>query len=205
LPAEAGAFFIIFNLTAMSTSLATAPAKHAPANHAPVPAAPSAALNYRNPEADGRIAVEAQNRTAIVAEAQATVVELLDLYHTAKQAHWNIQGPLFLPVHEKLQACADTYLEYADVLAERILHVGFAADGRPATVVATADLEDVPAGFLTDKHVLELMTRRLTEVGQRVRQRILHLKSVDEVTSNKLQDLSYELDKQVWQFRAHLQ
>ena len=184
----------------MSTSLATAPASHAPA-----PAGPNAPLNYRNPEADGRIAVETESRTAIVTEAQATVVELLDLYHAAKQAHWNIRGPLFLPLHEKLQECADTYLAYADELAERILHVGFAADGRPGTVVATADLEEFPAGFLTDKHVLELMTRRITEVGQRVRQRILHLSKVDEVTSNKLQDLSYELDKQVWQFRAHMQ
>lgn len=189
----------------MPTSLATAPTNHAPANHAPAPPAPGAPLGYRNPEADGRIAVEAESRTAVVAEAQATVVELLDLYHAAKQAHWNLRGPLFLPLHEKLQQCADTYLAYADTLAERILHVGFAADGRPATVVATADLEDFPAGFLTDQHVLQLMTHRLTEVGQRVRVRILHLSGVDEVTANKLQDLSYELDQQVWHFRAHMQ
>lgn len=49
------------------------------------------------------------------------------------------------------------------------------------------------------------MTQRITTVGQRVRQRIEHLSQVDEVTSNKLQDLSYELDKQVWQFRVHMQ
>ncbi|AWM31711.1 hypothetical protein DDQ68_02250 [Hymenobacter nivis] len=85
-----------------------------------------------------------------------------------------------------------------------MLHVGFAADGRSGTVVAMADLEEVPAGFLTDRHVLKLMTRRLTEVGQRVRQRTLQLQSVDELTSDKLQDLSQELDKQLWQFRAHL-
>jgi starvation-inducible DNA-binding protein len=38
-----------------------------------------------------------------------------------------------------------------------------------------------------------------------VRQRIEHLSKVDEVTSNKLQDLSYELDKHVWKFRVHMQ
>ena len=53
--------------------------------------------------------------------------------------------------------------------------------------------------------MLELMTDRLTMVGPRVRQRILHQSQVEEVTSNKLQDLSYELDQQVWQFRAHIQ
>ena len=77
--------------------------------------------------------------------------------------------------------------------------------GCPGTVVDTTDLGEFPAGFLTDKHMLELMTDRLTLVGQRVRQRILHQSQVDEVTSNKLQDLSYELNQQVWQLRAHMQ
>ncbi|WP_310394195.1 DNA starvation/stationary phase protection protein [Hymenobacter sp.] len=182
----------------------TAPAIKAP-NHTPPAADHGAPLDYRNPEADGRIPVEAESRTAVVDEAQATVVELLDLYHAAKQSHWNIRGPLFAPLHEKLQGYAATYLEYADLLAERILHVGFPADGRPGTVVNTADLGEFPAGFLADKHVLELMANRVTMVSQRVRQRILHLRQVDEVTSNKLQDLGYELDKQVWQLRAHMQ
>ena len=53
--------------------------------------------------------------------------------------------------------------------------------------------------------MLELMMDRLTMVGQRVRQRILHQSQVDEVTSNKLQDLSYKLDQQVWQLRANTQ
>ena len=182
----------------------TAPAIKDP-NHTPPAADHGGPHDYRNPEADGRIPVEAESRTSVVNEAQATVVELLDLYHAAKQSHWNIRGPLFLPLHEKLQEYADTYLNFADLLAERILHVGLPADCRPGTVVNTADLAEFPAGFLTDKHVPELMTHRLTTVGQRVRQRILHLSQVDEVTSNKLQDLSYELDKQVWQLRAHMQ
>ena len=77
--------------------------------------------------------------------------------------------------------------------------------GCPVTVVKTTDLGEFSAGFLTDKHMLELMMDRLTMVGQRVRQRILHQSQVDEVTSNKLQDLSYKLDQQVWQLRAHTQ
>jgi starvation-inducible DNA-binding protein len=104
-----------------------------------------------------------------------------------------------------LQEYADTYLEYADLLAERILQVGNPADGRPSVVASTANLGEFPGGFLTDKQVLEVMTERITKVGQRVRKRIEHLSKVDEVTSNKLQDLSYELDKQIWQFRVHMQ
>ena len=174
-------------------------------NHATKPADHNGQLDYRNPKADGLIPVEADKREPVTADAQATVVELLDLYHAAKQSHWNIRGPLFSQLHEKLQEYADTYLEQSDLLAERILQVGNPADGRPSVIVGTANLGEFPGGFLTDKQVLEIMTERITKVGQRVRKRIEHLGKIDEVTSNKLQDLSYELDKQIWQFRAHMQ
>jgi starvation-inducible DNA-binding protein len=174
-------------------------------NHATKSSDHTGLLDYRNPKADGLIPVEADKREPVTADAQATVVELLDLYHAAKQSHWNIRGPLFSALHEKLQEYADTYLEYADLLAERILQVGNPADGRPSVVASTANLGEFPGGFLTDKQVLEVMTERITKVGQRVRKRIEHLSKVDEVTSNKLQDLSYELDKQIWQFRVHMQ
>ena len=43
-------------------------------------------------------------------------------------------------------------------------------------------------------------------VAKRVRQRIDSIsKNGDDVTSNKFQDLSYELDHQIWQFRVHMQ
>lgn len=50
------------------------------------------------------------------------------------------------------------------------------------------------------------MTERIFTVAKRVRQRVESTGKIgDEVTSNKFQDLSYELDKQVWQFRVHMQ
>lgn len=162
--------------------------------------------NYRNERADQWIPLEPEKRQAINTDLQATVVELLELFHDAKQAHWNLRGPLYLPLHEQLQAYADTYRQYADVLAERQLQIGLPADGRTATIVETANLPKFPAGFLSDRQVLEIMTERIHMIAKRVRQRIERTgKNGDEVTSNKFQDLSYELDKQVWQFRVHMQ
>ena len=177
----------------------------APNNAATLPADPGGKLDYRNPAADQLIPVEADKRLLITDELQATVVELLELFHDSKQCHWNLRGPLYLPLHEKLQENADEYRKFADLLAERVLQVGRPIDGRTGVVAATANLGEMPGGFLTDKQVLILMTERITTVAKRVRQRIEHLSKVDEVTSNKLQDLSYELDKHVWQFRVHMQ
>ncbi len=162
--------------------------------------------NYRNERADQWIPLEAEKRQAINADLQATVVELLELFHDAKQSHWNLRGPLYFPLHENLQEYADTYRKYADILAERQLQIGQPVDGRTETIVNTANLPKFPGGFLSDRQVLEIMTERIYTIAKRVRTRIESTgKNGDEVTSNKFQDLSYELDKQVWQFRVHMQ
>ena len=162
--------------------------------------------NYRNEKADQFIPLETEKRQAINSDLQATVVELLELFHDAKQSHWNIRGPLYFSLHEALQEYSDLYLKYADLLAERQLQIGNPADGRTDVIVQTVNLPKFPAGFLSDKQVLEIMTERIYTVAKRVRQRIESSGKIgDEVTSNKFQDLSYELDKQVWQFRVHMQ
>ena len=167
---------------------------------------PSALGNYRNEKADQWIPLEPEKRQAINADLQATVVELLELFHDAKQSHWNLRGPLYFPLHENLQEYADTYRNYADLLAERQLQIGLPADGRTSTIVQTANLPTFPAGFLSDRQVLAIMTERIYTIAKRVRQRVESTaKNGDEVTSNKFQDLSYALDKQVWQFRVHQQ
>ncbi|AMR29711.1 DNA starvation/stationary phase protection protein [Hymenobacter psoromatis] len=166
------------------------------------PADANGKLDYRNPAADPLIPVEADKRQPVTDDLQATVVELLQLYHDSKQSHWNLRGPLYLSLHEQLQENANTYLKYGDILAERILQVGNPVDGRTSVVAATANLGNYPGGYLSDKQVLILMTERINTVAKRVRERIAHMSKVDEVTSNQLQDLSYQLDKQVWKFRV---
>lgn len=162
--------------------------------------------NYRYPPADQLIPLEESKRQVINTDLQATVVELLELYHDAKQSHWNLRGPLYLPLHEQLQKYADLYRSYADILAERQLSIGMSTDGRTETIVQSANLPKFPGGPLADRQVLEIMTERINTIAKRVRQRIDSTsKNGDDVSSNKLQDLSYELDKQVWQFRVHMQ
>jgi starvation-inducible DNA-binding protein len=160
---------------------------------------------YRNEKADERIALEKENRVAVALELQAMTVELIELHGQAKQCHWNMKGPLYISLHELLDEYDETFLDYADRVAERLLHIGAQVDGRSQTVAKTANIETIPAGAITDKLVLDLMSEHIYLVAVRTRQRITKLSKLDEVSSNLLQDLSYKLDKQVWQLRAHQQ
>ncbi|TDN38412.1 DNA starvation/stationary phase protection protein [Hymenobacter sp. UV11] len=185
-----------------TTMPATSPTATTPDNTANPPADTNGKLDYRNPAADPLIPVEAEKRQPITDDLQATVVELLELFHDSKQSHWNLRGPIYLSLHEQLQENADEYRKYGDILAERVLQVGHPIDGRTSVIAATANLGGYPGGYLSDKQVLILMTERINTVAKRVRQRIEHMSKVDEVTSNQLQELSYALDKQVWKFRV---
>ena len=217
-------FFMKLYLLAASVALLTAvaPQAHAqrrnnqpttpaslgnamPNNTPNAPGNDTGKLDYRNPAADQLIPAEAEKRGPITQELQTTVVELLELYHDSKQSHWSLRDPIYLSLHEKLQANADEYRKYADILAERVLQVGNPIDGRVPVVAATANLGEFPGGYLSDKQVLILMTERINTTAKRVRQRIERMSKVDETTSNLLQELSYALDKQVWQFRVMMQ
>ena len=171
----------------------------------PPPGDQNGKLDYRNPAADDLVPLSAEKRQPVADDLEATVVELLELYHDTKQSHWNLRGPLYLSIHEQLQDNATLYLKYADILAERSLQVGRPIDGRTSVVAATANLGGYPGGYLSDKQVLILLDERINTVAKRVRERISHLDNIDAVTSNQLQDLSYQLDKHVWKFRVMMQ
>lgn len=194
---------------AQNTTPAPAPASttaNVPVNtDTPPPGEQNGRLDYRNPAADELVPLEASKRQTVSDVCEATVVELLELFHDSKQSHWNLRGPLYLSLHEQLQENADLYRKYADILAERSLQVGRPIDGRSSVVAATANLGGYPGGYLSDKQVLILLDERINTVAKRVRERINQLDKVDQVTSNQLQDLSYELDKQVWKFRVMMQ
>jgi hypothetical protein len=55
---------------------------------------------------------------------QQLTVDLLALHNIYKEAHWDLTGPLYVQLHEYYQKQADFYLQQADTLAGRVLHLG---------------------------------------------------------------------------------
>ena len=76
---------------------------------------------------------DAGRRQSVQALQQLTV-DLLALHNMYKEAHWDLTGPLFLPLHEYYQQQADFYLQQADLFAERVLQLGASVDGRFSTI-----------------------------------------------------------------------
>jgi starvation-inducible DNA-binding protein len=144
-------------------------------------------------------------RRKIVKGLQQLTVDLLALHNMYKEAHWDLTGPLYLQLHEYYQKQADFYFQQADTFAERVLHLGSSVDGRYSTIARTTKLAELPAGYLTDDHSLKLLLDRVTVLQKEIYQLIGETEESDPPTGNKLQDLAYAVDKDLWQLRAHLQ
>jgi len=146
-----------------------------------------------------------EERHKCVKGLQQLTVDLLALYNMYKEAHWNLNGPLYLPLHEYYDQQAAFYLAQADVFAERVLHLGSSVDGRYSTIARTTKLPEMPAGYVTDNESLQLLLDRVTVLQKGIYPLIGETEASDPPTSNKLQDLAYAVDKNLWQLRAHLQ
>ena len=146
-----------------------------------------------------------EERRKSVKGLQQLTVDLLALHNMYQEAHWDLTGPLYLQLHEYYQKQADFYLEQADTLAERVLHLGASVDGRSSTIARTTKLSEMPEGYLTDDHSIKLLLDRVSVLQKEIYELIGETEDGDPPTSNKLQDLAYSVDKDLWQLRAHLQ
>jgi starvation-inducible DNA-binding protein len=133
---------------------------------------------------------------------QATLIELIDLSLQAKQAHWNVVGPTFKPVHEFLDELVDDYRGWYDDVAERLTAIGVSPDGRLATVIDGTPLATLPPGPLADQAVVVAMDERVTLVAARIRERADRMAD-DLATQDLLIEILRGLEKQRWMIRAH--
>jgi len=134
---------------------------------------------------------------------QSTLVELIDLSLQAKQAHWNVVGPGFKPVHEFLDELADAHRDWYDAVAERLTAIGHAPDGRSATVAAGSPLPALPAGPIQDQAALAMLQERVALMSAAVRRRAEGLGERDLATQDLLIEILRGLEKQGWMLRAH--
>ncbi|HXF95032.1 MAG TPA: DNA starvation/stationary phase protection protein [Gemmatimonadales bacterium] len=148
-------------------------------------------------------AIEPRSATQpTVGVLQALLVDLVALSLETKQAHWNLTGPLFQPLHELFDRFTDTYREWYDEVAERLRALGVPADGRPATVAATTKVGELPGGLVSDRDALQAVLAQIEGVAARLRERLPALGEDDPATQDLAIAIVRGLEKQAWMLRA---
>lgn len=132
---------------------------------------------------------------------QRLVPELVALTLDAKQAHWNVTGELFLPLHSLTDELADDTRAWTDRVAERALALGFAVDARAGTIAGVAG--EFPAGHLTDREVIGELTLSIDRAARTARHSLADLEATDAVAHDITVEVLEGLEKYRWMLQAH--
>lgn len=154
------------------------------------------------PSLDHHPTLRHPDREAIGSALQGVLIDLIDLSLLGKQAHWNLYGPHFRPLHLQLDELVNAWRESSDTVAERAIALGHPPDGRSQTVAARTEIEALDAGPLPDHEVIAALTERLTDVIGRARGHMDSLEDVDAVTADLLHGIVMTLEKQAWMMRV---
>ncbi len=141
-------------------------------------------------------------RETIGSNLQGILITLIDLSLAGKQAHWNIVGPNFRSLHLQLDELIDSWRAASDAVAERAVALGYAPDGRVATVASQTELEPLPAGQIADRDVVAAFTRLLTNAIGSIRERMDHVEELDVVTADLLHGVVAGLEENLWMIRV---
>lgn len=143
-----------------------------------------------------------ESRTAVAAELQPTLVELIDLGLTAKQLHWAVVGPRFRALHEQLDELTDAYRTWSDAVAERLTAIGVVPDGRLQRTAADTPLDGLDDGWISDDDAVRAIAARVQQVATAVRDRSQRLDKVDLASQDTLLGILAGLEEQLWMLTA---
>ena len=143
---------------------------------------------------------------AVARALHQVVADLIVLHSHTKQAHWNVKGPHFIPLHELFDKVYIDTGVYVDLIAERIVQLGGTAEGTIRSAAGRSGLPeyslDISSGH---KHVAEL-AHALAFYGETIREGITLATQLEDVnTADILTQVSRGTDTNLWFVEAHEQ
>ena len=133
------------------------------------------------------------------------LADTLDLHSQVKQAHWNVRGMHFQPLHELFDAVAAVLPGFGDELAERVGMLGGAAVGTARAASENSRLPEIDRDLLDGEAATRAVAERIALVTNAMRFGIDRAgEAGDEITADLLTEITRELDKQLWFVESHL-
>ncbi|TWT54891.1 Fine tangled pili major subunit [Rubripirellula amarantea] len=146
--------------------------------------------------------LKSETNEQVTSLLQENLTNLIDLALLMKQAHWNVVGPNFRSIHLQLDEIIATVRDASDEVAERIVALGIAADGRASTVSEQSDLESYPYDFVDVKSTITRVADATKTTIDGLRSAIEKLGDLDPISEDMLIAISGPLEKHLWMLQA---
>ncbi len=143
-----------------------------------------------------------ETRGTMVLQLAGVLDDVYSLMVRTHVYHWNVEGPLFEPVHTMTEAQYTRLFENVDDLAERVR----ALDGKPAVNVNgfPTGVSNLSENQTAESMIADLLCQHETVV-RRMRTAVTAAEEVaDVVTADMLTGMMAQHEKDAWMLRAML-
>ena len=150
------------------------------------------------PEIENGLAAEA--RKGLVGQLAGILDAVYSLMIRTHAYHWNVEGPLFEPVHKLTEAQYTALFASVDEIAERMR----ALDGKPAVNVNgfPTGIANLPQSQSAEAMIADLV-RQHDAVARRMRAVVAAAVEADDVaTADLITGLMAQHEKDAWMLRA---
>ncbi len=150
--------------------------------------------------------LSASTRAEMIALLNQFLADTADLYSQTKQAHWNVKGIHFYPLHLLFDEIAERREDEADELAERATELGGYATGTVRMAAASSRLPEMATDIDAGVDYVQALVERYGMHANNTRAGIDQAdKAGDMDTADLLTEISRALDKDLWFLQAHVQ
>ena len=140
----------------------------------------------------------------LIALLNQQLADAIDLSLQAKQAHWNVKGPLFVSLHALFDEIAHALTELIDELAERAVELGGVAEGTLEAVKTATRLPVYDTALLAGPDHVSALGSAMARFAESTRAAIDTAASCgDATTADVFTQVSRGVDKLLWKLTAH--
>ena len=148
----------------------------------------------------------AEVRSAMVMLLNEQLATNADLQSQVKQAHWNVKGTHFYPLHLLFDDLAEHLEDLTDEIAERVTAIGGYATGTVRRGAENSTLPELPVDINDGLDYVKALVDRYSIYGSNLRAGIDAADAAgDADTADLLTQASRVVDKDLWFLQAHLQ
>ena len=145
-------------------------------------------------------------RIEVGATLDQQLCDALDLTLQIKVAHWNVKGPMFVPLHAHFDELAKVLANQADAIAERAVTIGTLVHGSARQVARVSRLPEYPPDTTRDLDHVRLLAERFDDYLEGLREsRKVAERFDDPDTYDLLTATIRETEKQAWSLWAMLE
>jgi len=146
-----------------------------------------------------RIDVGRQARLPLARLLNQRRADTIDLFNQTKHAHWNVKGPEFMQLHGLFDGVAERVEEGCDLLAERVVTLGVAAEGTTRQSAAASTIGEYDLAAVDGLDHVRALAGQVAKLAASIRGAIQQSAELgDPTTADLFTEISRSLDKDLW-------